>query len=271
MASRPTRVSICEAAAVVEALNYATSTEQPLDRRVEHMLHRLIDLLEYPALCTIALLDLTQDPDQGAPVIRRYHVGVPDRGEHSQIYLNDNLIAPAVFEVCAAGMRRAHRNTQSIEAFQASAELGAAGWRRCQLFQKTLEPMGYDDAIYAFWTTDPQRMIGTGVYHPVDAPPIDDKQIQLVSLMHRAIAPIIHREMFSEHPVLAAHALTERQGEVLQLLLTGDSEAQIARELHRSVHTVHTHIKQIYHHFNVSSRGELMAQFIDRRALDTTA
>ena len=57
---------------------------------------------------------------------------------------------------------------------------------------------------------------------------------------------------------------------VRRLLLTGKSEKVVAEELYISPHTVHSHVKQIYKHFGVSSRAELMASFIDRAVTETS-
>lgn len=57
--------------------------------------------------------------------------------------------------------------------------------------------------------------------------------------------------------------LSTAQHRVLRLLLTGKTEKQVADELYISPHTVHSHVKQIYKHFHVSSRPELMAYFIN--------
>jgi DNA-binding NarL/FixJ family response regulator len=46
----------------------------------------------------------------------------------------------------------------------------------------------------------------------------------------------------------------------------GETEQQLADRLRRSPHTVHTHVKRLYRRFNVSSRSELLARFIRRKA-----
>ncbi|MGH8247616.1 MAG: FHA domain-containing protein [Gammaproteobacteria bacterium] len=58
--------------------------------------------------------------------------------------------------------------------------------------------------------------------------------------------------------------LTEAQTEVLEQLLRGREESRIARVLHRSRHTIHTHVKAIYRHFGVHSRLELIARLLLR-------
>jgi DNA-binding CsgD family transcriptional regulator len=55
--------------------------------------------------------------------------------------------------------------------------------------------------------------------------------------------------------------LPPRPQQVLMYLLAGDQAKQVASKMLISVHTVNDHIKQIYRHFGVSSRGELLSQF----------
>jgi LuxR family maltose regulon positive regulatory protein len=62
----------------------------------------------------------------------------------------------------------------------------------------------------------------------------------------------------------ALTALAPRTRQVLERLLAGDSEKQVARALGLSPHTVHDHVKAIYRTLDVASRGELMARFIRR-------
>jgi DNA-binding CsgD family transcriptional regulator len=55
--------------------------------------------------------------------------------------------------------------------------------------------------------------------------------------------------------------LAPRHIQTLCLLLAGQSEKEVATELALSQHTVHNYVKTIYRRFEVSSRGELLAQF----------
>ena len=48
--------------------------------------------------------------------------------------------------------------------------------------------------------------------------------------------------------------------DTLQLLLSGDSEKEVAGKLGLSQHTVHIHVKNLYKRLGVCSRGELMAK-----------
>jgi DNA-binding NarL/FixJ family response regulator len=59
--------------------------------------------------------------------------------------------------------------------------------------------------------------------------------------------------------------LSGRLRQVLDLLLQGLSEKEVADRLSLSHPTVHSHVGIIYNHFNVCSRAELMAYFIKRQ------
>jgi DNA-binding CsgD family transcriptional regulator len=90
-----------------------------------------------------------------------------------------------------------------------------------------------------------------------------------MSLMLRAVAPIVDRAMFQRGPSELLERLSEREREILLLILAGDSEKEIAARIHRSVHTVHTFVQRLHRLFEVSSRGELMALFVDKAAMDS--
>jgi DNA-binding CsgD family transcriptional regulator len=68
----------------------------------------------------------------------------------------------------------------------------------------------------------------------------------------------------NEHPVLPQPlpSLSPRMRQTLERLLAGDSEKQIASRLGLSRHTVHVYVKAVYKGFAVSSRGELLAKFV---------
>lgn len=55
--------------------------------------------------------------------------------------------------------------------------------------------------------------------------------------------------------------LTEREKEILKLLIRGNSYKEIAGTIFISVETLNSHIKNIYRKLNVHSRGELSAKY----------
>jgi len=61
---------------------------------------------------------------------------------------------------------------------------------------------------------------------------------------------------FQQHPSIASLGLTPRQNEVLALLLQGNPNKLIARELGLSVETVKDHVAAVLRVLNVSSRTQ---------------
>jgi DNA-binding CsgD family transcriptional regulator len=58
--------------------------------------------------------------------------------------------------------------------------------------------------------------------------------------------------------------LSRRERQTLELLLAGDAEKQIAARLSISRNTVHVYVKSLYKRFDVNSRGELLARWVQQ-------
>jgi DNA-binding NarL/FixJ family response regulator len=69
-------------------------------------------------------------------------------------------------------------------------------------------------------------------------------------------------KMFSQiqHPVHEDYNLTEREKNVLQLLVNGYSYKMIAAEMFIAIDTVRSHIKKIYEKLHVNSKSEAVAK-----------
>ena len=87
---------------------------------------------------------------------------------------------------------------------------------------------------------------------------------RVIGHLHREISKIVGRRLATEEHV-GRHLLTPRLAEVLDLLLEGCSEKEIAQQLHRAQPTIHRHVVELYKRFGVSSRSELLAYYIRRR------
>jgi DNA-binding NarL/FixJ family response regulator len=59
--------------------------------------------------------------------------------------------------------------------------------------------------------------------------------------------------------------LSEREKEILKLLVDGLSYKMIADKCNVSFHTIHTHIKNIYEKLHVSSKSEAVAKAIKNK------
>lgn len=85
------------------------------------------------------------------------------------------------------------------------------------------------------------------------------------ALVHVVVGEVdwLHRAGSALPAAEAVPGLSPRRREILWLLLGGDGVKQIARKLGLSVHTVGDHMKELYRHFAVTSRGELAAKFLE--------
>ena len=103
---------------------------------------------------------------------------------------------------------------------------------------------------------------------PAPADPLARKR-RLVADLCRILGDQLNRNGGPPGPAVAGGgpppvALSPRMRQTLERLLAGDSEKEIAARLKLSPHTVHVYIKTLYRRFDVCSRGELFARFIQR-------
>src|SRR6185436_5618491 len=81
--------------------------------------------------------------------------------------------------------------------------------------------------------------------------------------------PSVAKKMLYNFQQQQQHAeyiqLTEKEKEVLKLLVDGLSYKMIADKAGVSFHTIHTHIKHIYDKLHVNSKGEAVAKAIKNR------
>jgi DNA-binding NarL/FixJ family response regulator len=71
---------------------------------------------------------------------------------------------------------------------------------------------------------------------------------------------------FQQQPERAEYIkLTDKEKEVLKLLVDGLSYKMIADRIHLSFHTIHSHVKNIYEKLHVNSKGEAVAKAIKNK------
>ncbi|HEV8292498.1 MAG TPA: LuxR C-terminal-related transcriptional regulator [Tepidisphaeraceae bacterium] len=128
-------------------------------------------------------------------------------------------------------------------------------------FRKQLD---CDDYVVSIRMVDlPRRPEGITIDRPHGAEKFGIREVALLKLIHDEIAPLVGVRLATEEH-LCRDGLSKRLRETLELLLEGMSEKEVARELELSAKTVHEYVGMIYKHFQVSSRGELLAYFIRR-------
>ncbi len=94
--------------------------------------------------------------------------------------------------------------------------------------------------------------------------PMTLRHERILNYLHRRLTPMVGTSLVTEDQS-GRHLLTPRENEVLDYLLEGASEKEIASALHRARPTVHRHVVAIYEKLGMNSRGELLAFFLRQR------
>jgi two-component system NarL family response regulator len=85
------------------------------------------------------------------------------------------------------------------------------------------------------------------------------------------IDPFVARKVFSIFSMDTSNAekylLTEKEKEVLRLIIKGWTTEKTAGELHLSPNTVHSHIKKVFLKLDVHTRHELVAKALQERLI----
>ncbi len=141
---------------------------------------------------------------------------------------------------------------------------GRETWYRSHTYNEVHRECGIDDYIISICPTSiPDRCTTLWLHKGVGSRDFSQRERAIVSLLHMIINQEIGTYLAAvDEPRLAG--LTKRRLEVLDRLLLGDSEKQIAYHFDVGRATIHDHVLAIYRHFGVSSRGELLSRFIGR-------
>lgn len=115
-----------------------------------------------------------------------------------------------------------------------------------------------DESIYAIYPFDKQgNAFGLGLTRPGGAKPFTERERKMVAFVSDGLAWFYHS--YRQHAA-AEPRLAPALRRTLNLLKQGASEKEVAKITRLSPHTVHDHVKALYRHFQVSSRGELLAK-----------
>jgi DNA-binding CsgD family transcriptional regulator len=146
-------------------------------------------------------------------------------------------------------------------------------WYRSDFFEQIQSPLEFDDMLYPRMTLPDGRILAVGFLRPLGERMFTDRDCMLIDVFHSTAGRLYGT--FETSGAAAPptdprfSALPRRLRPVLEHLLRGDAEKQVAQKLGLSRHTVHEYIKVLYKKLNVSSRAELLAQFIEKDVAPT--
>lgn len=138
-----------------------------------------------------------------------------------------------------------------------------AAWGGETLRREVLAPLGVRDAWAC--TLAPVGGSAVSVVHleSEGASAVRPDPGDLLESVARLLAPTLLSIDVADNAPRPAAGLTPAQRLVLGAALEGLSEKQIAHKLHRSHHTVHSHLQAIYRLYGVTTRAELLALIPD--------
>ena len=139
--------------------------------------------------------------------------------------------------------------------------LGDAAWYASTFYRSRCEPFGVDDLLLSLHPVEPGVRSEIRMHRQRGRAPFGVRERDLVHAVSGAVA-WLHRADLHARDRHSFDKLSRREREVLSLLLSGHGRKQIAAELRLSEHTVGDYAKEIYRHFAVHSRGQLLARLL---------
>jgi DNA-binding CsgD family transcriptional regulator len=137
--------------------------------------------------------------------------------------------------------------------------VGDSAWYTSEEYNRYRRPSGTDNYV----VSAADAAVGpTSVFvhfsRLIGRPRFTRREVRLVWLLQQELARLLGGPLaVGPDPTVG---LPPRLRRTLACLLDGDSEKQVAVRLAVSRHTVHQYVKELYRHFDVTSRGELHAR-----------
>ena len=138
-----------------------------------------------------------------------------------------------------------------------------AVWNKSPNVNELRRPAHLDDCIYSHYHLRTAGFaMGMAFHRPLGSRRFTIRERMIVHLMHE-FNPLYNRDHVSQSMTAD---IPQRMQQVLDLLKAGFSEKEAANYLEISHHTVHVHVKNLYKHFAVRSRGELLSLWVNKEA-----
>ncbi len=132
--------------------------------------------------------------------------------------------------------------------------------------------LGLDDTVLSVEPLGQGAFASLVVVRPLRQRRYTARESELIALLQTNVAWMnraAYDEVTKSPRELLRDSLRPQYVRVLDELLAGRSEKEVAANLRLSTRTVHKYVEHIYRVFSVSSRGELMALWIDQRTRTT--
>ncbi len=167
------------------------------------------------------------------------------------------------FDLLAQQLRAAYDGQAPVFARCRQELIDDHSWYNSAYVNEFRRPWGFDHSIYSIQRLGQQR-IGMSVSRGFGSTPFSPEDRALIEIFHLAVGkamsmPAADSNRASSEACRAA--LPPRAREILDCLLRGAQNKDIAEQLRISPNTVHHYCKMVFRAFGVSSRGALIARW----------
>lgn len=228
-----------------------------------HLMARICALIGAQTAAWVGAVRLG-DPQPGDPVkgwrpraIRHLH---PDRLYEQKGAEQTELLEAGAVDITTL------RNVQLSGQYRVNrlAELAPAEWFDGAYYRVYYLNAGRRDAIWAGIPVNEDAESYFGFYRDLDCQMFGMLERDIVTYALRGLRWFHRLQMLGEGLGVALTPLTPAERRILQGLLQGLSEKQIAAANEQSPHTTHDHVKRIFRKYGVTTRSGLMALWLGR-------
>ena len=143
-------------------------------------------------------------------------------------------------------------------------DLAGADWFDSDFYRRHYLAHGHADVIWAGCPVNADAELYFGVFRSSEQPRFTAQERDRVGAVLRGLKWFYRHVFISRGLCIANAPLTAMERNVLQGLLAGYTEKQIARDQGQSPYTTHDHVKVIYRKFGITNRAALMAIWLGR-------
>lgn len=232
------------------------------DKAIDHLMSRLCELCDAHNAVWVGAVRMNDispdDPLHGwrAPLVSHLHPLTPFQLEKLQAEIKKLDIGVAdittIRNVELAGTWRSNRLIDIVD----------TAWFDSTYYRTYYNALGIQDAIWAGCPVNADTEIYFGLHRGPDRSRFSTDERDTVLAALRGLKWFFRQLLLGHGLLLASSPVTQAERRVLQLILAGCSEKQIASQLDRSQHTIHDTIVSIYRKFGVKNRASLMALWL---------
>lgn len=216
----------------------------------------------------VALLGARVGLSGEVPIIRWNDFARPPQVQHGWDTEDESRRCLAMFERDQASnplFVRAAEALGPVATFTRQAFVSDDEWYALPAIQNVMRPANIDGTIQSGRLCGdlPGWADGLVVFFAWGGRQPTEHDRQLLELLHNEIAPLVGGPLAARGEP-APSDLPPRKRQVLECLLLGATDKQIAKSLKISRPTVSEYVGEVLRHFDVKSRAELVAAFLAR-------